>query len=73
VAEQEVELLDDQVKVDVLFTKTNVGSAERVIIGEGAGGVLSPPPPPPQEVIKSAPKTMYSFFIQKIITFIFKT
>ena len=67
VAEQAVELLDDQVKVDVLFTKTNVGSAERLIIGEGAAGVESPPPPPPppppQEAIKNVEKKTNSFFI----------
>ena len=63
VAEQAVELLDDQVKVDVLFTKTNVGSAERLIIGEGAAGVESPPPPPPQEAIKNVAKKTNSFFI----------
>jgi len=65
VAEQAVELLDDQVKVDVLFTKTVVGSAERLIIGEGAAGVESPPPPPPppQEAIKNVEKKTNSFFI----------
>ena len=71
-AEQAVELVDDQVRVDVLFNKTDAGSAERVIVGEGAFGVppppsLPPPPPPPQEAnIKEDTTTKIFFMIFKI-------
>lgn len=61
-AEQAVELVDDQVRVDVVFTKTNVGAAERVIVGEGA----EVPPPPPQEAnIKEQTITKFFFMRHK--------
>ena len=53
-AEQEVALVEDQVKVEVLPSKTETGSADKLTVGDGVVGVgeLSPPPPPPpQEVI----------------------
>ena len=51
-AEQDVALVEDQVKVDVLLRRTEVGVAEKLIPGAGVGGVgASPPPPPPQETI----------------------
>lgn len=56
VAEQEVALVDDQVRVEVLSKGTEVGSADKLTVGAGVvGGVgeLPPPPPPPQEVRKN--------------------
>ena len=56
-AEQEVALVEDQVKVEVLSSRTETGSAERLTVGAGVVGVtgeaLPPPPPPPQEDIKN--------------------
>jgi hypothetical protein len=51
-------LVEDQVKVEVFSSKTDIGSADKLTVGDGVVGVgeLSPPPPPPpppppQEVI----------------------
>jgi hypothetical protein len=45
-----------------VFTKTNVGAAERVIVGEGA----EVPPPPPQEAnIKEQIITKFFFMRHK--------
>ena len=57
-AEQEVALLEDQVRVDVLSKTTEVGSADKLTVGAGVVGVIGgvpppPPPPPPQEAIKN--------------------
>ena len=55
-AEQEVALVDDQVRVEVLSKTTEVGSADKLTIGAGVVGgvgVLPPPPPPPQEARKN--------------------
>ena len=54
-AEQEVALVDDQVRVEVLSRRTEVGSADKLTVGAGVVGgvgVLPPPPPPPQEAKK---------------------
>jgi hypothetical protein len=54
-AVQDVALVVDQEKVEVLFRRTEVGVAEKLIPGAGVGGVGAspppPPPPPPQAVI----------------------
>lgn len=60
-AEQDVALDEDHVSVEVFSNKTEVGSAEKLIVGAGvAGGVgvlpPPPPPPPPQEAIKNKEK-----------------
>ena len=55
-AEQEVALVEDQVRVEVLSKTTEVGSADKLTVGAGVVGgvgVLPPPPPPPQEVRKN--------------------
>ena len=61
-AEQDEALDEDQVRVDVLPSKTEVGSAERFTVGVGVVGVESPlpppPPPPPQETINKILKVM---------------
>ena len=54
-AEQEEAFVEDQVKVEVLLNRTEVGSAERFTVGAGVVGVVGPlspppPPPPPQEL-----------------------
>ena len=46
-AEQEVALEEDQVSVEVFSTKTEVGSADKFMVGAGVEGVVGPPPPPP--------------------------
>jgi len=46
-AEQEVALVDDQVRVEVLSRSAEVGSADKLTVGAGVVGVLPPPPPPP--------------------------
>ena len=47
-AVQDVALVVDQEKVDVLFNSTETGDAVKLIVGAGlGGGVLLPPPPPP--------------------------
>ena len=56
-AEQDVVLVEDHEKVDVLVNSTEIADAEKLIVGAGlGGGVLlpppPPPPPPPQAVIK---------------------
>ncbi len=42
-------MVEDQVKVEVLPNKTDVGSADKLTVGVGVVGVgvLPPPPPPP--------------------------
>ena len=69
-AEQEVALVEDQENVDVLFNKTDVGSAVKLMVGAGsAGGVCSPPvlplppPPPPQEAINKVLKMIGDNFL----------
>jgi hypothetical protein len=55
-AEQEVALVEDQVRVEVLSKTTEVGSADKLTVGAGVVGgvgVLPPPPPPPQEARKN--------------------
>jgi hypothetical protein len=65
-AEQEDALDEDQVRVDVLSKRTDVGLAERLIFGGlGGGGVEGslppPPPPPPQEAINIQAETRLNF------------
>ena len=51
-------LVDDQVRVEVLSKRTEVGSADKLTVGAGVVGVLPPPPPPPQETINKILKVM---------------
>ena len=55
--EQEVALVEDQVKVEVFSSKTDIGSADKFTVGKGVVGVGAlpppPPPPPPHEAKKS--------------------
>ena len=67
-AEQDEALVDDQVKVEVSPSKTEVGSAERFTVGAGVVGVEEspppPPPPPPHETTKNRViKLASNFFI----------
>ena len=51
-AEQEVALVDDQVRVEVFVKRTDEGSAERFTDAagvDGAAGAPPPPPPPPHD------------------------
>ena len=75
-AEQEEAFVEDQVKVEVLLNRTEVGSAERFTVGGGVTGEEEPPPPPPppQEVRSKVHSIIgNAFFINlmyKINTFI---
>ena len=54
-AEQEVALDDDHVNVELVPKRTEVGFAEKLIVGAGVvgvGGSLPPPPPPPPQATK---------------------
>ena len=65
-AEQEVALVEDQVRVEVLSKTTEVGSADKLTVGAGVEGVEGPPPPPPplpQETINKILKVMGSSFL----------
>jgi hypothetical protein len=69
-AEQDVALVEDQVRVDVLSKRTDAGSADRLTVGAGVvggAGVLPPPPPPPQETINKILKVMGSNFLFSLI------
>jgi len=47
-------LVEDQVKVEVFSSKTDIGSADRLTVGVGVVGVgvlPPPPPPPPQDIM----------------------
>ena len=61
-AEQEVALVEDQVRVEVLSKTTDVGSADKLTVGIGVVGVVGvlppPPPPPPQDTINKILKVM---------------
>ena len=63
-AEHDEALVDDQVKVEVSPSKTEVGSAERLTVGAGVVGVEEspPPPPPPHDTINKVLKIMYEVF-----------
>ena len=64
--------MDDQVSVEVLSTKTEVGSADKLTVGAGVvggAGVLPPPPPPPQETINRMLNVRDSNFLFKLIDF----
>lgn len=67
-AEQEVAFAEDQVSVDVLFNKTDVGSAVKLTVGSGSGSGCPllfppPPPPPPHEAINKILKMMDDNFL----------
>ena len=67
-AEQEVALEEDQVRVEVLSRRTEVGSADKLTVGAGVVGVLPPPPPPPpQETIKKILKIIGNSFLFNLI------
>ena len=71
-AEQEVALVEDQVRVEVLSRRTEVGSADKLTVGAGVVGVLPPPPPPPpppQETKNKILKVIGSSFLYKSIQF----
>ena len=69
-AEQEVALVEDQVRVEVLSRSTEVGSADKLTVGAGVVGALPPPPPPPpQETIKKILKIIDSSFLFNLIQF----
>ena len=71
-AEQEEALVEDQLSVEVLSNKTEVGSADKLTVGAGVEGVVGltpppPPPPPPQETINKILKVMDRSFIFNLI------
>ena len=68
-AEQEVALVEDQVRVEVLSRSTEVGSADKLTVGAGVvGGVgVLPPPPPPQETINKILKVIGNSFLLNLI------
>ena len=73
-AEQEVALEDDQVRVEVLSKRTEVGLTDKLIVGGGVVGPLSPPftpppPPPPQEAMNKTLNVMGSNFLINLIWF----
>ena len=70
-AEHEVALVDDQLRVDELFNSTDIGFAEKFIVGTNGdtGEVgLSPLPPPPQEEITVIEITGKNKFLKKLFT-----
>ena len=60
--------MEDQVRVEALSKRTDVGSADKLTVGVGVVGVVGvlppPPPPPPQE-------TMNKILIVMDISFLF--
>ena len=64
-------LVDDQVRIEVLSRRTEVGSAVKLTVGAGVVGVVGelPPPPPPQEAINKELNVidMYLFIFTEII------
>ena len=70
-AEQEEALVEDQLSVEVLSNKTEVGSADKLTVGAGVEGVVGlpppPPPPPPQETINKILKVIGSNFLFNLI------
>ena len=73
-AVQDVALVVDQEKVEVLLRRTEVGLAEKVIPGAGVGGGAEvspppPPPPPPQEARTVKKINIYIFFIRVNLTY----
>ena len=70
-AEQDVELVEDQVKVTTVSINTDEDDEERDEVGLGSGaGALLPPPPPPQPAInKNTSKLEKVKFLVKLKTF----
>ena len=70
-AEQEVALVEDQVRVEVLSRSTEVGSADKLTVGAGVVGGVGvlppPPPPPPQETINKILKVIGNSFLLNLI------
>ena len=70
-AEQEVALVEDQVRVEVLSKTTEVGSADKLTVGAGVDGGVGvlppPPPPPPQETINNTVKVIGNNFFKNQI------
>ena len=66
-AEQEVALVEDQVRVEVSVKRTDMGLAERLTTGARVVGAESPPPPPPPHPdINVATKTVKNMFFKNI-------
>ena len=61
-AEQEVALVEDQVRVEVLSKRTEAGSADKLTVGAGVVGVVGvlppPPPPPPPQLARMKVETI---------------
>ena len=65
-AVQDVALVVDHEKVEVLLRRTEVGVAEKLIPGAGVGGVgASPPPPPPPQETTTKTRNKYDLYILK--------
>ena len=76
-AEQDVALVDDQVSVEVLSKRTEVGSADKLTVGAGVEGVVGalppPPPPPPPQLARMNDKVrtyIEEFFIMIPVYFL---
>ena len=70
-AEQDVALVEDQVSVEVLSKRTEVGSADKLTVGAGVVGEVGelPPPPPPPHPRRNAKitKTENSLIVEFIL------
>lgn len=63
-AVQLVALIEDQVKVTTLSSKTDEDDDERLAVGLGSGaGALPPPPPPPHEITNRAVNAITDKFL----------
>ena len=71
---------EDQVNVDVPSNKTEVGLADRLIVGGGVVGVVGPlspplppppPPPPPQETMNKTLNVMGSNFLINLFSLVY--
>ena len=66
-------MVDDQVRVEVLSKRTEVGSADKLTVGAGVVGGVGvlppppPPPPPPQETINKILKVIGNSFLLNLI------
>jgi hypothetical protein len=68
-AEQDEALVEDQVRVEVSFKRTDMELAERLTTGAGVVDIESPPPPPPppHPDISIAAKTLKNVFFMTTI------
>ena len=70
VAEHEVVLVDDQVRVTTVSINTDEDDEERLVVGLGSGAGVPPPPPPPQETINNKINKLKFLLNAKILIYI---